>query len=79
MSATATLFAARDRFGIKPLYYAFHEGRLYIASEVKALAALGVPLRWDREALYDVHFVVASAGRSAVRRDLSAAARLLPR
>ena len=52
-----TLFAARDRFGIKPLYYAFHQGCLHIASEVKALAALGVPLVWDPQALYDVHFV----------------------
>jgi asparagine synthase (glutamine-hydrolysing) len=51
------LFAARDRFGIKPLYYTIHDGTFYLASEVKALAELGVPLRWDREALYDVHFV----------------------
>ena len=29
-----TLFAARDRFGIKPLFYAMHEGVLYFASEV---------------------------------------------
>ena len=43
------LFAARDRFGIKPLYYAVHDGTFYLASEVKALAALGVPLRWDRD------------------------------
>ena len=51
------LFAARDRFGIKPLYYTVHDGTFYLASEVKALAALGVPLRWDRETLYDMHFV----------------------
>jgi asparagine synthase (glutamine-hydrolysing) len=51
------LFAARDRFGIKPLYYAFHDGAFHLASEIKALAALGVPLEWDRAALYDVHFV----------------------
>jgi asparagine synthase (glutamine-hydrolysing) len=51
------LFAARDRFGIKPLYYAVHDGRVHVASEVKALAALGVPLRWDRDALFDIHFV----------------------
>src|SRR3954447_15317721 len=31
-----TLFAARDRFGIKPLYYATHRETLYLASEVKA-------------------------------------------
>jgi asparagine synthase (glutamine-hydrolysing) len=51
------LFAARDRFGIKPLYYAKHEDAVYLASEVKALGALGVPLRWDRDALFDIHFV----------------------
>jgi asparagine synthase (glutamine-hydrolysing) len=51
------LFAARDRFGIKPLYYASHGGAVYLASEVKALAALGVPLRWDRDALFDIHYV----------------------
>lgn len=31
------LFAARDRFGIKPLYYAEVAGALYFASEMKAL------------------------------------------
>lgn len=51
------LFAARDRFGIKPLYYAVHGGAVHLASEIKALPALGVPLRWDPEAVYDVHFV----------------------
>lgn len=50
------LMAGRDRFGIKPLYYAHVDGACHIASEVKALQALGVPLRWDREALYDIHF-----------------------
>ncbi|MGH6937829.1 asparagine synthase (glutamine-hydrolyzing) [Hypericibacter sp.] len=49
-----TLFAARDRFGIKPLFYAFHNGTLYIASEVKALFAAGVPARWDAESVYHV-------------------------
>jgi len=43
------MFAIRDRFGIKPLFYAVHEGSVYFASEVKALLALGVPARWNRE------------------------------
>jgi len=46
-----TLFAARDRFGIKPLFYAFHNNTLYLASEVKALFAAGVPARWDPTSL----------------------------
>src|SRR5215472_1451796 len=46
-----TMFAARDRFGIKPLFYAFHKGTLYLASEVKALFAAGVPRRWDAESV----------------------------
>ena len=44
-SRTRTLFAARDRFGIKPLYYAQHGGMLLLASEAKALFAAGVPAR----------------------------------
>ena len=46
-----TMFAARDRFGIKPLFYAFHNETLYLASEVKALFTAGVPRRWDSESV----------------------------
>ncbi|MBO6794887.1 MAG: asparagine synthase (glutamine-hydrolyzing) [Balneolaceae bacterium] len=31
------LFCSRDRFGIKPFYYCFSNGRFYFSSEVKAL------------------------------------------
>jgi len=41
--------AGRDRFGIKPLFYAVHEGRLVVGSEVKALFAMGIPARWNTE------------------------------
>jgi len=47
-----TMFAARDRFGIKPLFYTFHNDTIYFASEVKALFAAGVPARWDAESVY---------------------------
>jgi asparagine synthase (glutamine-hydrolysing) len=46
------LFAARDRFGIKPLVYAHINGQLCIASEAKALFALGVPAEWDEESFF---------------------------
>jgi asparagine synthase (glutamine-hydrolysing) len=50
--ARRCLFAARDRFGVKPLYYAIHRGDVLIASEVKALFELGVPARWDEAAFF---------------------------
>lgn len=50
--ANQTLFAARDRFGIKPLFYAIHNDAVYFASEVKALFAAGVPAVWNPEAFY---------------------------
>lgn len=46
------LFAARDRLGIKPFFYAQHKGRFYFASEMKAiLADPGFPRRIDKTAL----------------------------
>ncbi|GIW56730.1 MAG: asparagine synthetase B [Nitrospiraceae bacterium] len=47
------LFVARDRFGIKPLYYYVGDGFFLFASEVRALLASGlVPARLDATALW---------------------------
>ncbi|MEP7228324.1 MAG: asparagine synthase (glutamine-hydrolyzing), partial [Gemmatimonadales bacterium] len=45
---------ARDRFGIKPLFYAVHQGQWIFASEMKAILALqGFRPELDRQACYD--------------------------
>jgi len=46
-----TLFIARDRFGIKPLYYYFDEDRFAFASEMKALIAFDIPKIIDKASL----------------------------
>jgi asparagine synthase (glutamine-hydrolysing) len=49
------LFVSRDRFGVKPLYYAQSSDRLLIASEPKALLALLPSLaRVNQTAIYDL-------------------------
>ena len=48
------LLLVRDRFGIKPLFYAAHQEQLVFASEMKALLALtGFRPSIDRQACYD--------------------------
>ena len=46
------LFAARDRFGVKPLLYANDRGTIKLASEAKALFAAGVKSAWDMESFF---------------------------
>ncbi len=50
--AEQTLFAARDRFGIKPLFYLEDGEGVTIASEAKALFAGGVEAAWDHESVF---------------------------
>jgi asparagine synthase (glutamine-hydrolysing) len=60
-----TLFAARDRFGIKPLFFSQRGETLYLASEIKALLAAGVPGRWDRATFFHSnHLLVTTQDRT---------------
>jgi asparagine synthase (glutamine-hydrolysing) len=47
------LFLARDRTGIKPLYYHAGKGGFFFGSEIKAVLAAPVPRRLDYRALAD--------------------------
>lgn len=55
-TTTSTLVLARDPYGVRPLYVAAHEGRLYFASEVKAIFAADptLPRRFDPRGLDQV-------------------------
>ncbi|MBN9471553.1 MAG: asparagine synthase (glutamine-hydrolyzing) [Bosea sp.] len=57
---TKRLFAARDRFGIKPLHYVFDERRFAFASEAKALLAAFPDLRRADHAML-AHFLPSGA------------------
>ena len=48
---TGEVILIRDRLGTRPLFFAEWEGRLLVASECKALQALGLPLEVDPFAL----------------------------
>jgi asparagine synthase (glutamine-hydrolysing) len=52
-SVRGRLFVARDRFGIKPLYYYSDGRRVYFASEMKALTPFVRELATDVDALHD--------------------------
>lgn len=50
-TVSGELFLARDQIGIKPLYYAVHNGRFIFSSEAKAIFEHDVPKDIDRDAL----------------------------
>ena len=65
-----TLWIARDRMGIKPLYYYEKDGDLAFASEIKGIRALGdqLDIRIDEQALSQfLHLAYIPAPRSVWR------------
>lgn len=69
------LFIARDRLGVKPLYYATDQDRLWFASEQKALFAAGVPCEFDHKCWEELLTFRYVAGEST---PFSGVHRLLP-
>ncbi len=70
-----TLFAARDRLGVKPFYYAVQDGRLFFASEQKALFAAGVRPAFDETTWPELLFFRYVSGERTPYRGVQ---RLLP-
>lgn len=46
---TKSLFLARDKFGVKPLYIASDDTRLLFASEIKSILAVGFPAEINKD------------------------------
>ncbi|MCC6862436.1 MAG: asparagine synthase (glutamine-hydrolyzing) [Bryobacterales bacterium] len=74
-SAERTLFLARDRLGVKPLYYSRQGGDLYFASEPKALLAAGIPGEFDSACWEELLTFRFTAGENTVLKGIH---RLLP-
>ena len=56
------LFAARDRFGVKPFYYSLFSNAFYFSSEIKALFAAGIPKKMN-EKVWASYFAYGSYGQ----------------
>ena len=64
------LIAARDRFGIKPLYYAIVNDTLFFASEVKALLPFLPEIETDSDALAEYLTFQYTIGKKTLFKDV---------
>lgn len=55
--AQELFIAARDRFGIKPLFWTVIGSKLLVASEMKAFLPFGWKPEWDVRSLFDVGWI----------------------
>jgi asparagine synthase (glutamine-hydrolysing) len=54
-SKTGSLFVSRDRLGVRPVFYALHNGRFYFASEIKSIFCdLSIPRQLDYAGLDEI-------------------------
>ncbi len=64
------LTVIRDRMGVKPLYYSFHNETFYFASEQKALFTAGVPLKMAQDGLEEYIFNRFVAGENTLYQNI---------
>ena len=57
-SQREVFIAARDRYGIKPLFWTIIDGELLMATEVKALLPLGWQPEWNVKSIVDGGFQI---------------------
>lgn len=69
------LLVARDRFGVKPLYYFYDDQKFAFASELKPLLELAGPKELDEAQLYTYFRLNYSAGEKTIFKNIK---RLLP-
>ncbi len=67
-SRQQSLFLARDRMGIRPLFYAVHNGTFYFASEIKSIfnADLAIPRQIAPPVLREIFTFWSPAGEATI-------------
>ena len=64
------LILARDRMGVKPLYYCLFQDSIYFASEQKALFSAGIPLQISENGLDEYFFNRFVAGENTLYQNI---------